>query len=32
MRDGQHIRTERTGDITPSDVVNAMVECKLDTL
>ena len=32
MRDGQHIRTDRTADITPADVVNAMVGRKLDTL
>ena len=32
MRDGQHIRTDRTADIAPSDVVNAMVGRKLDTL
>ncbi len=32
MRDGQHIRTDRTADITPGDVVNAMVGRKLDTL
>ena len=32
MRDGQHIRTDRTADITPADVVNAMVDRKLDTL
>jgi ribose transport system ATP-binding protein len=32
MRDGQHIRTDRTADITPSDVVNAMVGRKLDAL
>jgi ribose transport system ATP-binding protein len=32
MRDGQHIRTDRTVDITPADVVNAMVGRKLDTL
>ncbi len=32
MRDGQHIRTDRTMDITPADVVNAMVGRKLDTL
>ncbi|MEZ0213934.1 MAG: sugar ABC transporter ATP-binding protein [Xanthobacteraceae bacterium] len=32
MRDGQHVRTDRTADITPADVVNAMVGRKLDTL
>jgi ribose transport system ATP-binding protein len=32
MRDGQHIRTDRTRDITPSDVVNAMVGRQLDAL
>lgn len=32
MRDGQHIRTDRTADITPADVVNAMVGRKLETL
>ncbi len=32
MRDGQHIRTDRTADITSADVVNAMVGRKLDTL
>ena len=32
MRDGQHIRTDRTADITSSDVVNAMVGRKIDTL
>jgi ribose transport system ATP-binding protein len=32
MRDGQHIRTDRTVDITPADVVNAMVGRKIDTL
>jgi ribose transport system ATP-binding protein len=32
MRDGQHIRTDRTQDITSSDVVNAMVGRQLDTL
>jgi ribose transport system ATP-binding protein len=32
MRDGQHIRTDRTADITPSDVVNAMVGRQLDAL
>ncbi|MGL6211420.1 MAG: sugar ABC transporter ATP-binding protein, partial [Paracoccaceae bacterium] len=32
MRDGQHIRTDRTADITPADVVNAMVGRKLDAL
>jgi ribose transport system ATP-binding protein len=32
MRDGQHIRTDRTADITPADVVNGMVGRKLDTL
>jgi ribose transport system ATP-binding protein len=32
MRDGQHIRTDPTAAITPSDVVNAMVGRKLDTL
>lgn len=32
MRDGQHIRTDRTSDISSADVVNAMVGRKLDTL
>jgi ribose transport system ATP-binding protein len=32
MRDGQHIRTDRTADITSADVVNAMVGRTLDTL
>jgi ribose transport system ATP-binding protein len=32
MRDGQHIRTDRTADITPADVVNAMVGRQLDAL
>ncbi|GHC60388.1 sugar ABC transporter ATP-binding protein [Neogemmobacter tilapiae] len=32
MRDGQHIRTDEVADLTPSDVVNAMVGRKLDTL
>ena len=32
MRDGQHIRTDDTVDITPADVINAMVGRKLDTL
>ncbi len=32
MRDGQHIRTDRTADITPADVVNAMVGRKIDTM
>jgi ribose transport system ATP-binding protein len=32
MRDGQHIRTDRTADITPADVVNAMVGRRLDAL
>ena len=32
MRDGQHIRTDRTRDITSSDVVNAMVGRQLDAL
>ena len=32
MRDGQHIRTDRTRDITPADVVNAMVGRQLDAL
>lgn len=32
MRDGQHIRTDRIADITPSDVVNAMVGRQLDAL
>jgi ribose transport system ATP-binding protein len=32
MRDGQHIRTDRTCDITSADVVNAMVGRKVDTL
>lgn len=32
MRDGQHIRTDRTADITPRDVVNAMVGRQLDAL
>lgn len=32
MRDGQHIRTDRTADITPADVVNAMVGRELDAL
>lgn len=32
MRDGQHIRTDRTVDITSADVVNAMVGRQLDTL
>ncbi|QYK40350.1 MAG: sugar ABC transporter ATP-binding protein [Paracoccaceae bacterium] len=32
MRDGRHIRTDRTADVTPADVVNAMVGRKLDTL
>jgi ribose transport system ATP-binding protein len=32
MRDGQHIRTDRTADITPADVVNAMVGRQLDGL
>jgi ribose transport system ATP-binding protein len=32
MRDGQHICTDRARDITPSDVVNAMVGRQLDAL
>jgi ribose transport system ATP-binding protein len=32
MRDGQHIRTDRAADITPADVVNAMVGRQLDAL
>ncbi len=32
MRDGQHIRTDRTADITSADVVNAMVGRQLDAL
>lgn len=32
MRDGAHIRTDATGDLTPADVVNAMVGRRLDTL
>jgi ribose transport system ATP-binding protein len=32
MRDGRHIRTDRTADITPDDVVNAMVGRELDAL
>ena len=32
MRDGQHIRTDAVADLTPADVVNAMVGRKLDTL
>jgi ribose transport system ATP-binding protein len=32
MRDGQHVRTDRVADVTPADVVNAMVGRKLDTL
>lgn len=32
MRDGGHIRTDRTADITPADVVNAMVGRQLDAL
>lgn len=32
MRDGQHIRTDRTADILAADVVNAMVGRKLETL
>lgn len=32
MRDGQHIRTDRTRDVTSSDVVNAMVGRQLDAL
>jgi ribose transport system ATP-binding protein len=32
MRDGRHIRTDRTADLTPADVVNAMVGRKLDSL
>ena len=32
MRDGQHIRTDRIADITPADVVNAMVGRQLDAL
>jgi ribose transport system ATP-binding protein len=32
MRDGQHIRTDRTADITSADVVNAMVGRKIETL
>ncbi len=32
MRDGQHIRTDAVADLTPGDVVNAMVGRKLDTL
>jgi ribose transport system ATP-binding protein len=32
MRDGQHIRTDRTRDVTSSDVVNAMVGRELDAL
>jgi ribose transport system ATP-binding protein len=32
MRDGQHIRTDRVADLTPADVVNAMVGRKLDAL
>jgi ribose transport system ATP-binding protein len=32
MRDGQHIRTDGIGDITSSDVVNAMVGRQLDAL
>lgn len=32
MRDGLHIRTDRTADISPADVVNAMVGRKLDAL
>lgn len=32
MRDGQHIRTDRTADINSADVVNAMVGRKLDAL
>lgn len=32
MRDGQHIRTDSIVDLTPADVVNAMVGRQLDTL
>jgi ribose transport system ATP-binding protein len=32
MRDGQHIRTDSTRDITSSDVVNAMVGRQIDAL
>jgi ribose transport system ATP-binding protein len=32
MRDGRHIRTDRTADITPADVVNAMVGRQLVAL
>lgn len=32
MRDGQHIRTDRIADLTPADVVNAMVGRQLDAL
>ncbi|GGO32167.1 ribose import ATP-binding protein RbsA 2 [Gemmobacter aquaticus] len=32
MRDGQHVMTADTSDVTPADVVNAMVGRKLDTL
>jgi ribose transport system ATP-binding protein len=32
MRDGQHIRTDNTADITPADVVNAMVGRQVETL
>ena len=32
MRDGHHIRTADTRDLTPADVVNAMVGRKLDAL
>jgi ribose transport system ATP-binding protein len=32
MRDGQHIRTDRTRDVSSSDVVNAMVGRQLDAL
>jgi ribose transport system ATP-binding protein len=32
MRDGQHIRTDRVADLTPVDVVNAMVGRQLETL
>ena len=32
MRDGQHIRTDKVADVTPADLVNAMVGRQLDAL